>query len=53
MHSQKFFCYDCNQAFSVTVTEDEQEESSTACPYCGSKDTDEMVVEPISAKEAA
>ncbi len=53
MHVQEFVCYDCNQMFFVTVTEGDSEESSTACPYCGSEDIEAMTVPSPSVSQAA
>ncbi len=55
MHAQEFFCTDCDRPFFITVMDDETEEGSTACPYCGSQDIEEclMTAYPIDSQKAA
>ena len=55
MHAQEFFCNDCDRPFFITVKDDEVEEGSTACPYCGSQDVDECLIAgyPAAARKAA
>lgn len=55
MHAQEFFCNDCDRPFFITLKDEEQEESSTACPYCGGQDVDECLLEsfPAASQKAA